>query len=309
VTLPATYYFVTYSTELDLIGMLASVDEYEKKDFKFTSFGDYDPKADEWGCDDFEDIRATAMVFRSPHTFVIGDRGEVLTRIGDDDFTDRLPDSGVDGPRHLGRPKKIRMIAGRPYVCGFAGQFYTIAGKLESRKWVHMDDGLAEPEGKLGSIDLTDLDGTAANDIYTVGIKGLLAHWDGARWTRIKLLTNSNLFGIRCITKSHVVAVGNKGVFIEFDGKDWRVEQVPGAEKLDFFDVQHFQNQIFVCAGTEMFVRKGDKWQRVAHGLDKKKTDFYRFTVGAERLWVIGKKRLNSFNGKKWVAHIDPDNG
>lgn len=39
------------------------------------------------------------------------------------------------------------------------------------------------------------------------------------------------------------------------------------------------------------------------------KTQFIRMVVGGDRLWTMGFKRVNSFDGKRWEAHPDPNNG
>ena len=40
-----------------------------------------------------------------------------------------------------------------------------------------------------------------------------------------------------------------------------------------------------------------------------KETNFLELGVRMGRLWVLGGTRLNSFNGREWAAHSDPDNG
>lgn len=93
-----------------------------------------------------------------------------------------------------------------------------------------MDEGLAEPTAEITSIDLESIDGTADNDIYVVGKKGLMAHWNGQTWTRLSPLTNSYLSRVRCYTKEKVYMVGDKGMFIEYNGREWKAQQLTGCE-------------------------------------------------------------------------------
>jgi photosystem II stability/assembly factor-like uncharacterized protein len=218
----------------------------------------------------------------------------------------QLPDSGVRTKRHLGSPNRIRVIAGRPYVCGFAGQIYTLDGD----NWVHMDDGVVEPEGTASSLDLEGIHGTAHDDLYVVGSRGFLARWDGHAWMRIPLLTDSYLGGVRAFTRDHVVAVGNDGVVVEWNGANWTVNIIPRHRQTLLSDVEMFDGDLYVAAVDKLLVRKdkAKKWEEVKLRV-KEEPEFIRLAIGDGRLWAMGSKRVHSFDGKKWEAHVDPDNG
>jgi hypothetical protein len=217
---------------------------------------------------------------------------------------DQLPDAGVRTKRHLGPPKRIRAIAGVPYVCGYAGQVYTFSGN----RWVHIDAGIAEPEGTVDSIQLEGLHGTGPDDIYVSGSGGLLARFDGRGWTRIPLPTKSFLGAVRAFSRSHVVAVGNDGVFVEWDGAAWSVTRVRGYEDTAFADVEMFNDELYIAYEGGLLVRRGSGWSVVETGLTEA-PEFLRLTVGDGRLWAMGFKRVHSFDGQRWEAHVDPDNG
>jgi hypothetical protein len=237
--------------------------------------------------------------------WALGEQGEIWTYAKGKKvpIEDTLPDSGVRSVRHLGRPERIRIIGGIPYVCGYAGQVYT----LSAGRWVHMDDGIVEPEGTVNSIQLEGIHGTGPEDLYVVGSGGLLAHFDGRRWTRIPLLTTAFLGGVRALARDHVVAVGTEGVFVERDGTDWKVDQIPRFDRTLLSDVEMFNGDLYVAAVGKLLVRKGKRWDDVKTGLDK--AEFIRLAVGEGKLWAMGSKRIHSFDGTKWEAHIDPDNG
>jgi len=175
--------------------------------------------------------------------------------------------------------------------------------------WVHMDAGLAEPTGNPDSIDLESIDGTAGNDIYAVGSGGLIAHWDGMAWTRLPVLTNVYLARVRCFAKDRIVVVGNNGVVIESDGKSWKLDRIPGCDETPLSDVVMYRERLYVAALGRLFVKNADRWTEVKHGLPKDKTQFIRLVVGDDRLWAMGATRINSFDGKAWKAHPDPNNG
>ena len=214
-----------------------------------------------------------------------------------------LPDSGLQAPRRLGTPQRIRLIEQNPYVCGHAGQVYA----LTADGWAHMDRGIVEPEGTASSVQLLGIHGTAADHMYVVGSKGTLAHWSGRSWTRQTLPITSTLSGVRVFSPKETVAVGDDGVFVELGRGRWNVGQVPGFEAATFSDIEGFDGRLYIAAGDKLLVRSGASWQAVDTGLAEA-PQFLRLTTGGGRLWTMGSKRVHSFDGKNWVAHIDPDN-
>jgi hypothetical protein len=299
--LPMSYFAFSYSETHHMMVVLATVDELDDTD-AYTVACLFDGKA--FRVLPFKNLAGTA-VYAGDALYVTGKDGEIVVNNRGTETRGRLPDSGSHG-RHLGQPNQIRMIGDRLYICGFAGQVYTQTGK---DRWEHMDDGLAEKEGTAKSIDLEDIGGTGPNDIYVVGSGGLIAHWNGRKWTRLPSVTNKYLSAVRCFAPDNIVVVGDDGLFIQSDGKKWWTEVIPGCEEITLSDVEMFQDRIYVAAIGKLMVRDGTKWTEVKHGLDKKKTVFFKLTLGDGKLWAMGQKRLNSFDGARWTAHINPDNG
>jgi hypothetical protein len=297
---PSSYFVFSYSEIHKKMVVLATFDELSST--AVTTAAIFDGKS--WGAQNFKNLAGTA-VYADEVLWITSKDGEIIRSEKANITRARLPDSDSLG-RHLGQPNQIRKIGNRYYICGFAGQVYTGTGK---GKWTHMDDGLAEKEGTAKSIDLMDIGGTGPDDIYVVGSSGLIAHWDGKKWTKAIPFTENYLAAVRCLTPNNIVTVGDDGLFAQSDGKTWRTEIIPGCEDITLADVEMFQDRIYVAAVNKLMVRNGKKWEEVKHGLDKKKTSFYKLTIGDGKLWAMGQKRLNSFDGKTWTAHIDPDNG
>jgi hypothetical protein len=213
-----------------------------------------------------------------------------------------LPDSGFDG---LGPPNLIRQIGKKVYVCGMSGQVYV--QKVDAKptaKWQHMDQGLVGDEKLI----LEGLHGTAEDNLYVVGTAGTVAQWNGSKWTRIKVMTNVNLWCVRCY-EDRVFIGGGNGIVIEGDGKKvWKVDQIKQVEDVPIYDLEYYKGKLYAAATDLLMVREGKSWSAVRHGLGKD-ADFLRLTLGEGRLWAMGSSRIASFDGKKWRAHPDPDNG
>jgi hypothetical protein len=302
---PTTYIDFCYEPTIRWTVMAASFDRFDDEpNPEVSCLIIYDPTG--FGHRLAEGIVVRSVASHAGVFWVVGKDGEVWTYPAGQKvpIKDRLPDAGVRTKRHLGPPKRVRAIAGVPYVCGYAGQIYTLA----RNRWVHMDAGIVEPEGTVKSIQLEGLHGTAADDLYVSGSGGLLARFDGRSWTRIPLATKSFLGSVRAFSRTHVAAVGNNGTFVEWDGRNWSVDQVPGCEQTAFADLEMFNDEIYVASEERLMVRRGNKWSAVKTGL-KEDPEFLRLTLGEGRLWAMGFKRIHSFDGRKWEAYVNPDNG
>jgi photosystem II stability/assembly factor-like uncharacterized protein len=252
-----------------------------------------------------EGMLVTSAVSTKQALWAIGQGGELWTYAKGQEapFEDWLPDSGTRGPRKLGRPERIRLIEQIPYVCGNAGQVYA----LTANGWAHMDKGIVEPEATPNSVTLTGIHGTAADFMYVVGSKGTLAHWNGMSWTKQTLPITSTLSGVRVLSPKEIFAVGDGGVFVELRRNSWKVEAVKGFEGVAFSDVESFEGRLYIAAGDKLLVREGTAWQ-VVDTFPAEAPQFSRLTTGGGRLWAMGPKRVHSFDGKNWVAYVDPDN-
>src|SRR5262249_5730086 len=123
------------------------------------------------------------------------------------------------------------------------------------------------------------------------------------------IVTNVYLSHVRCLRKDWIVAVGDRGVVVESDGTKWWMSRIPGADELTLSNVELFQGRLYVAAVEKLFARGKQDWQEVRHPLHEEKTRFVKLLLGEDKLWAMGFKRLNSFDGTTWLAHPDPNNG
>ena len=65
--------------------------------------------------------------------------------------------------------------------------------------------------------------GSSASDVWAVGPKGAVAHFDGGAWTLSPNLTSKNLSAVSGSAADDVWAVGEQGTTLHFDGKAWSV--------------------------------------------------------------------------------------
>jgi photosystem II stability/assembly factor-like uncharacterized protein len=63
--------------------------------------------------------------------------------------------------------------------------------------------------------------GTSIDDVFAVGDQGVILHYDGKEWDSMNSRTTHNLFKIWGNSDSDVFAVGGSGVIMHFDGSEW----------------------------------------------------------------------------------------
>lgn len=72
-----------------------------------------------------------------------------------------------------------------------------------------------------------DIKGVSENDIWAVGEKGVIMHWDGAVWSRERSNTDYDINSLAIVQKNDIWAVGGtprhalSGIILHWDGKKW----------------------------------------------------------------------------------------
>jgi hypothetical protein len=89
------------------------------------------------------------------------------------------------------------------------------------------------PSGIFGG--LNDVWAAASDDVWVVGVDGLLLHYDGSTWTQVPSGTAASLLGVSGRTADDVWAVGLNGTLLEYDGVAWA--PVASPLEADYWDV------------------------------------------------------------------------
>lgn len=95
-------------------------------------------------------------------------------------------------------------------------------------------DGAAWSVVDHGALMRDDVDaffkvwGSGPDDVYVVGDKGIVMHWDGAAWEELFVGAADDLVSIWGTGPDDIVAVGGRsnGIVARFDGTEWRTEFV-----------------------------------------------------------------------------------
>lgn len=87
-----------------------------------------------------------------------------------------------------------------------------------------------ETEWKLEQVGtrLTGLSGvwgTSSQNVFAVGGRGVILHFDGSRWSRQESGTGKHLAAVWTGSRTEAFAVGLDGVILHFDGRGWERER------------------------------------------------------------------------------------
>lgn len=214
---------------------------------------------------------------------------------------EKIPGAGLGKP-NFGYLTRIREIDRVLYTCGVAGQIY----RREAKGWRHFDEGVLDPQGPPKALDLYCIDGTSGSDIYVVGEKGLLCHFDGRKWTRLQPPTGVDLNWVRCASLNEVYICGNNGSFFRGHLDQWNDFSVPKM-KDEFWCVEVFKKKVYLASREMLHGFDGKEVQPLDTGLSDE-PDGFQLHANDEVLWSFGLDHLCFFDGKKWTYVKHPDN-
>jgi hypothetical protein len=273
----------------DLGYLLAGDDELDEDEVAHTAVFEWDPHAG-WGGHDLGWTASAACICDEPkeQLVVVGRLGEFLVFGQGESYEGVIPCK----PTPSGDPapfRGARGIAGKAYAVGMNSQVF----RRDSRTvWTPLDNGL-DPR-----TDLEAIDGFEADDLYAVGWKGAIWHYNGRRWSDVDSLTNVILTGVSCAGDGQVYACGQEGTLLRGVGNRWEViEQEETRE--DFWDVEWFGNEIYVSTTRFLYRLSGRELRLVNFGRDAPKT-CYHLSSRDSVLWSIGQRDVMAFDGKNW---------
>jgi acetyl esterase/lipase len=106
--------------------------------------------------------------------------------------------------------------------------------------------------------NLTGLWGPSPTDLFAVGPKGTILHFDGRAWSPMTVAGEPHLLSIWGSSNRDVFVVGDDGVIVHYDGKAWAM--VPSGTTEGLGAVFGFSpNDVFVVGGGGLILRYAPK--------------------------------------------------
>jgi hypothetical protein len=259
-------------------------------------------KDDKWMTHDVRTRVVAVHACPSPfELYGLGRDGLVSIATAMDVQWERIATSGT-GTGKLGYLKHIRRIAGDLYVCGHRHQVYKRIGndwRLISREILRSDQPAV-------GYNLNAMDGIAPDNIYAVGDRGLVFHYDGQTWKDIDSPTNVSLEQILYISEHEMYVCGAQGTVMTGSGGTWRIID-HDSFTANIWGMAYFGGSIFLATPNNIFEWNGTDMLDATPdvGFDG---HFNRLSASETHLWAIGINDIACFDGGSWSRVIYPGN-
>jgi hypothetical protein len=277
----------------DLAWVLAQDDPPKGNRSRFLRY-----KAGAWGHRYFGwgGVALSATLTPSMDLIVVGADGPVLHGMPAG-FSDEQIDPSASGPEFNGQIRDARFIGPKVVAVGMSRQVYR---REQKGQWAHIDQGvLAKPRDMVG---FNSVDGFAPNDIYAVGLKGEIWHYDGKNWRQEESPTNVALHRVRCVSgkKGAVYACGAGGMLLRGSPDGFQVI-AQGSATDNFYGLEWFEGKLYVAGLTALYVLEDDALQPVDVGLGEGVT-FGDLHANDGVMWSVGARHiLTTEDGGKWT--------
>ncbi|PXW82682.1 hypothetical protein C8R34_13033 [Nitrosomonas sp. Nm84] len=189
--------------------------------------------------------------------------------------------------------RSVSEIAGRAFVVGLRGLVYRLD---ELKLWTRIDDGLPK------TFNIQAIHGFNATDIYAVGRKGEVWHYDGKIWQKLDMPTNANLTSVKCAVDRKVYITGHSGALLCGSGETWEVINHESTND-DLWDVEWFEDKVYVSSMSSVYRLEGQRLVKVDFGNDTPKT-CYQLSTADGVMWSNGEDDIMSFDGNVWTRIV-----
>jgi hypothetical protein len=237
-----------------------------------------------------------------PEFFALGRDGFVSIATKVDIKEERIVEAGTGGTK-AGYVSQIKVIGGEAYVCGDLHQVY----KRTNSGWIRIDEQIRVNNLLAVGQGLNSIDGTGPDDIYTVGDRGLIFHYDGKSWKELNSPTNCSLEQVTCVSRDVVYICGSKGILLRGRLDEWEIIHLGDLGDDDLWDLEWFGNKLYVSTATRVLVITDDQVAQAMLGPERP-VQGHHLTSSSSSLWAIAVNQLYQFDGVTWSAVQCPGN-
>jgi hypothetical protein len=262
--------------------------------------------AGEWGYHSVEDDFITSLTWHrdTRELLALGRNGLIKSAkprgatLSIDALAGRFKAEQLPGVEATGPMERIRAIGSAVFACGWAGQVL-----LRRRTtWEQLELGTKGEQPNFMAID-----GFAEDDVYAVGLQGVIWHYDGKRWRASESPTPHALYDVRCLGKDELVVCGADGGVFRGKGRRLRAIGDPTFEGT-CWAVEAFEGRLYVTRAHDgLAVLERGRWKRVKLNAKQKRTT-HRLSASPEALYSFGQADIVKFDGRAWHDVICPEN-
>ncbi|WP_418126096.1 hypothetical protein [Variovorax sp. 160MFSha2.1] len=329
IDISSVYYLDGVVVAPDFVFLATQLNTLDPRETAHTRMSTYNPAEQElpFGYFDLEDNIVSVHAYRTlppdKKRFVcLGAQGAVHFVRGStrEVRTERISGAGMLEGSFGGLMSHLREIDGQLWACGQHGQVYRRFGVDDWREndqgiRVRVDpaqDGADRIGEMLEAIStapmLSCIDGTGASDVYVVGLRGFMAHFDGEQWTEIGLPVSEHLEWVRCNGPDEVWVCGHNGTLLKGSARTGFRRLGRSEDRRTFVCLAPFDGAVYLSTEDGLFRFDGQSISRVKSKLKPELQDAWRLDRVDGVLWSIGIRDLARFDGRQWVRIHHPDN-
>ena len=151
---------------------------------------------------------------------------------------------------------KCRTIDGHLYI---AGGGRSVGYRIGKNSWKSLTQGMPFNYDKdWRKAGFEDIDGFNANDIYCVGGKGDVWHFNGEKWRQIHFPSNLHLYTICCGGDGQVYISAYGGTTFKGRGDQWK-KIYKGEMTIPFKDMVWYEDKVWCTSDYGLWTIENDK--------------------------------------------------
>jgi hypothetical protein len=148
--------------------------------------------------------------------------------------------------------------------------------------------------------ELTSVHGSGAGDIWAVGARGIILHYDGSSWRQVPSGTRRTLHNVFSTDPGDAWAVGEGNTVLRWDGSLWRTMTATAGASNAFYAVWASSPADVWLAGGEGLLH----WDGIQWSAPSGIVTGYLFGLagnGPDDVWAAGDTVMH-WNGRTWSA-------
>jgi hypothetical protein len=217
---------------------------------------------------------------------------------GEEDLENSLVAWSDNGPQR-GGICKLRTID--EYVYAIGGN-RTVLRRDDKNRWHGFTYDIPNNNSDLGN-GFADIDGFSANDIYCVGGKGDVWHFNGEKWKQLAFPSNMYLESVCCAGDGYVYIGGQQGNVFKGKGDSWKKIH-KGELNLPFKDMVWHQGKVWCTSDYGLWEIENDKLTK-SGAPDEVRACAGNLSVGDGVMLLAGIFGAAFHDGKDWQILVD----